>query len=64
MASVLLFGATMLLTISCSKEHVHAPKVVVLAEIDPALVTKARSTVPSLENDRPFELKQRREAGE
>lgn len=37
---------------------------VVLAEIDPALVTKARSTVPSLENDRPFELKQRREAGE
>ena len=37
---------------------------VVLAEIDPALVAKARSTVPSLENDRPFELKQRREAGE
>jgi predicted amidohydrolase len=37
---------------------------VVLAEIDPALVAKARSTVPSLENDRPFELKRRREAGE
>jgi predicted amidohydrolase len=37
---------------------------VVLAEIDPALVAKARSTVPSLENDRPFELRQRREAGE
>jgi predicted amidohydrolase len=37
---------------------------VVLAEIDPGLVAKARGTVPSIEHDRPFSLPEEREAGE
>ncbi len=37
---------------------------VVLAEIDPALVAKARGTVPSLQHDRAFDLPEEREAGE
>ena len=37
---------------------------VVLAEIDPGLVAKARRTVPSIDGDRPYSLIEEREAGE
>ncbi|WP_455373870.1 carbon-nitrogen hydrolase family protein [Limibacillus halophilus] len=37
---------------------------VVVAEIDPGLVAKARGTVPSIDHDRPFSLPEQREAGE